>query len=476
MAATCKAILRPALQPGGPRPVNLVFTVNRQAKYLSLGFAVPEKDWNEDGSLQKPNWIRSKNTGAESFNKTIQRRLKLAMAWINYDPTLTSAAWRDAVKAGHEPGKAPAAPTPAQEDFLAYFAKEVARRKVHGNPRSAEKLESILNKLKVYRGWIDPSMKPGRLKKIADGADRSQLLTGWVPLTEGQPARPLPFSELTASFIRDYRVWLEKVVGNKGQTPAKELSFIKTIVALAIDDNKLEYHQNPFKRMSLGTGEAKEKEKLSDEEVLALETVELPAEKWYQVSRDAWLLQYYLFGARVADVLLLRWRTVQQDIKFQEQKTGKWKTVARHERLDRVLHRYAGHVTENDFVLPLLDAREWYTKYPEGWSVTQLEESHEFRAHYVALLKRIESLTTLLNQYIKKVATEHAGIQKHITNHVARHSFTAMARRKGVGSFDLRDMLNHESVEQTERYAGSLEKDQLAHRAHELYGPESQNQ
>lgn len=454
MAATYYAKLRKHNEDG-TQDVYLVLTVARKPAYLSLGFSVLPKHWNKAASLQKPLWVRSANLAAIVHNATIRTKLELAAAWITARPTLTSTEWRDKVKSGLDPGSLASQEQEqaSAHDFLVFFAQEVDRRRIAGKIRTAERLQNILNKLREYQGWVPRQ------------GDAPEL-----------PPRPLPYTDLSARYVADYRAWVTGVKGNKGQTPDKELAFIKTILRLAIDEGYMPAQKNPFANIKFSTPAAR-KVKLTEEEVQRLERVALPATPGLQYARDTWLLQYFLYGSRIADVLLLRWADVgDAELSFQEQKTGKWKAVGRSERLDLVLERLrraavsqrSREVKPSDFVVPLLSGEQWYTQFPPHWSIADLEASRAHRAHYEQLLKRLASCTAKTNYYLKSAA-HHAGIAKHITTHVARHSFAAMARRSQVSSFDLRDMLGHHSVALTERYAGELERDELSSRAGALY-------
>jgi hypothetical protein len=100
----------------------------------------------------------------------------------------------------------------------------------------------------------------------------------------------LSFSELTVWLVRDYETYLAGL-WNRETTLNKELSFIKTMVLQAIDEDKLAEAKNPFKKINLKEGKARPKAKLSDAEVALLEA--LPAEqlsKGELRARDAWLI------------------------------------------------------------------------------------------------------------------------------------------------------------------------------------------
>ena len=62
-----------------------------------------------------------------------------------------------------------------------------------------------------------------------------------------------------------------------------------------------------------------------------------------------------------------------------------------------------------------------------------------------------------------------AGIDKNLTSHTARHSFANRGQRQGVAAADMRDMLNHHSIAQTETYFGELERAGVSEKARSIY-------
>jgi integrase len=241
------------------------------------------------------------------------------------------------------------------------------------------------------------------------------------------------------------------------------------MVLRAIDDGALPADKNPFLRLKLKEAKARPKAKLTDREVAQLEA--LPTEQLaldQLRARDTWLLQFYLLGSRIGDVLTLRWRDVRpSEVEFTEHKTGKQKIAPRHAALDAVLARYGPGAPE-DFVLPYLKASASYAQFPAGLTWAELSRLPLYRPKWLALLPRVEAATATINGKLKKVALL-AAIEKNITTHTARHSFADRGRRLGLPAADMRDMLNHHSIAQTEEYYGELERSEMNQKAVGIY-------
>jgi integrase len=71
------------------------------------------------------------------------------------------------------------------------------------------------------------------------------------------------------------------------------------------------------------------------------------------------------------------------------------------------------------------------------------------------LANKISSSTVLINRSLQEIGHK-LEINKRITNHLSRHSITSISKGLGVDIYDLKNMLGHTSVKQTEIYVNSL--------------------
>ncbi|ROL58949.1 hypothetical protein D9V86_11320, partial [Bacteroidetes/Chlorobi group bacterium ChocPot_Mid] len=61
----------------------------------------------------------------------------------------------------------------------------------------------------------------------------------------------------------------------------------------------------------------------------------------------------------------------------------------------------------------------------------------------------------IINKHLKKWS-EKAGIKKHVTFHVAKHTFATMSLNAGVDIYTLKELLHHSNIRTTEIYAKLL--------------------
>jgi integrase len=71
-----------------------------------------------------------------------------------------------------------------------------------------------------------------------------------------------------------------------------------------------------------------------------------------------------------------------------------------------------------------------------------------------------QQLTELINKNMKKVCTD-LKINKNVTTYFARHSFATVLKRSGAKIEMISELLGHSSVDVTENYLDSFEKEQI---------------
>ncbi|MEO1632485.1 MAG: tyrosine-type recombinase/integrase, partial [Bacteroidota bacterium] len=101
------------------------------------------------------------------------------------------------------------------------------------------------------------------------------------------------------------------------------------------------------------------------------------------------------------------------------------------------------------FVFPML----------EGYDLSTPRKLHNAKS----------SQNALVNKYLKKIAAL-AGIETPLSFHIARHSFADVARTSGWSVYDIKNALQHSSLEKTERYLKGFDSDALDARMDDLFG------
>ena len=135
-------------------------------------------------------------------------------------------------------------------------------------------------------------------------------------------------------------------------------------------------------------------------------------------------------------------------------KSGKERDLAVVPAAGAILARYENRKKE--------DADGYVFSFLDGYDLDRKAPDPE------AFRRATASQTTAANGVLKEVA-HAAGIDKHITTHVARHSFADLARKKGWGVYDISKALAHSKLRETEVYLASLDHDDLDEKMHALF-------
>ncbi len=164
------------------------------------------------------------------------------------------------------------------------------------------------------------------------------------------------------------------------------------------------------------------------------------------------MLSFFCAGIRAGDLVQLRWKNVSHDgrISYVMDKNGKIRDLILVRQAKDILALYDGEHEKEDYIFPFLDKTAPWYKYV----------THEQRKVMPVKIKeqlyaKISSVNTVLNKYLGKMG-EMAGLDKHISFHVSRHSFAYQAIRSDVDSMAIKKALAHTSLQTTETYLGEL--------------------
>jgi integrase/recombinase XerD len=231
-----------------------------------------------------------------------------------------------------------------------------------------------------------------------------------------------------------------KANGNNQNSIFRRISFFKSFIKWVNKEYDLRIDvENPAKKHK------SKKEKLSVDEITMLSEFDLSKfGKKIQMARDIFLMQYYLYGSRVSDVLRLRLEDVKSDrINIIQHKTKAIVSIKISQNIKDIIDKYKGQSLF--FVFPELDR-------------FMPDVTH----------KNIDSVVALMNKNLRIIA--HAcGIEKHISTHVARHSFATNADKVVMDKRHISKALGHSTFKMTENYLSDLRDDEIDDSMGELY-------
>ena len=242
---------------------------------------------------------------------------------------------------------------------------------------------------------------------------------------------------------------LRETCKNSVNTTRKELQRLRRVIRQGIKDGIVKPETDPFLVYDRPAGKQPERRKLSFEEIATLELLELEAGSPVRATRDAFLLAFYGGGMRFGDVCLLRPEHIQEGrLEYRMMKTGSLVSVPLPKPALQIVEVYRSN--EQTYLFPFL--KDGDEKSP------------------VELRRRINSRNVIANQNLKRLARLADLKGEGLTFHVARHSFADYARRQSGDLYAVSKTLGHTSLQVTQQYLRSFDRDAVDKLADSLWG------
>jgi len=255
------------------------------------------------------------------------------------------------------------------------------------------------------------------------------------------PDLTIPIEEIDekwfSSFIR--RMGSVKV-GNSNNTIKKKIKLLRGLI--------LRYSSKgvtrEIKAVTITTTRTV-KQKLTGAELNALEDLELEEYSQLEAARDLFLMQVYLRGIRVGNVLQARAAQFKEGrFYYKADKTGLEQSVK---------------LIENAVIIVDYWSKKGYDKLFPFFTWKPKKSLSPFKNERERL-KTKEICTTVVNKYLKQLGVM-AGIRKPLTSHIARHTFARMAIDKINNPMITMELLGHSSLAVHQAYLNDLRKDDV---------------
>jgi site-specific recombinase XerD len=302
--------------------------------------------------------------------------------------------------------------------ITAALIRDIIRGK---DPRSEEKhmlLETFSKHNKEVQELVGKGYAPGTLTRFKTAWKHTHAYIRDTYQVEDIDVRNLDYA-----FVDGFKHWLRTVKNCNHNTTMKFIACCKKIVRRCIRYGWIQL--DPFNGFSMGLHEV-HREVLTKEELQTLAAKEFPVARVAQV-RDIFLFSCYT-GLAYIDIRQLTRASIAIGVDG-----GKWIFTQRQK-------------TDVPSRIPLL---------PQALNILARYE------HHPASERRGLALPVLSNQkmnaYLKEIA-DLCGIQKHLTFHIARHTFaTTVTLSNGVPIETVSKILGHTNLKTTQHYAKILD-------------------
>lgn len=272
-----------------------------------------------------------------------------------------------------------------------------------------------------FNGDLHPKLADLLQSKIENLRDNNQNRTAdkysaiKVKLMKFDPE--VKVDDLDTAWIKKFDSFMESEYGNKPNTRKKELARIKTLTNKTFEGYSFTPLQTHVESLTI-----------QEKEILENYTTDNYKKKMYV---DIWLFALYNCGMRAHDVLTLRTENIVNGILSYDSQKGEGK----HHEIelsDKSLAIIDRNLNNSEYVFP----------------VVKLDY---YKPNKKVFEKHVNAKNALVNKYLKEAAIE-LGINKKITMHVARHTFTSLMDEMNVSTRLLQSMLGHSKRETTEIY------------------------
>ncbi|HEY1056451.1 MAG TPA: site-specific integrase, partial [Emticicia sp.] len=250
----------------------------------------------------------------------------------------------------------------------------------------------------------------------------------------------LAFSEITVDYLKDYRNYLLRDLGNSINTVHANFAKIRLIINNAIKEGVINGDKNPFRNFKLKWENTK-KEFLTEDELYRIENLELNDKHVINHHRNMYVFAAYVGGLRISDLLLLQWKNVDSGIiTLRIEKTQAQLSIKVPQKAMEILEFYRTNYkqSDNDFIFPILKNIDLSSK--------------------VSKVKAISSATAYANKNLRLIAKK-AEINKRITFHTSRHTFATRALKKGIPITHVSKLMGHAQLRETMGYAKIVNED-----------------
>ncbi len=372
-------------------------TANRRSAERQI-CALPPSDWNP-----RTGRVRNSNPNATKLNKLIRKRVQDVDGYLleleAQEQPIEAAAVLSVVFAGQT------------YTFTGHFRTYIKARRDQGKISTARLYQQYLDRLLNYT-----------------------------------KQREVTFTEFTDTFLNGLiKFWRDNQIS--GNTVRHRVLVFESVFRDAVKRNLAK--GNPFAFIDLKETKVRKK-KLTVEELAKLAELPVTPGSGRFHARSYFMIQFYLRGLRVSEVLTLKRENVRLEngepiyIELTSQKTGELMAIRLHATAQKWVKPYLSSKTP--FLLPFL---RWVPNPKSTPDENTLD-----------LLKRLANGRSLITYHLAKLETL-LGFTKKLRSHMARHTFADQADKKITDKRKISEMLGHRDFKTTQIYLSDLRDDEL---------------
>lgn len=390
----------------GTYPVYLRITENSRHTKIRLDAYVRDKS-HFKAQAPRNNWISTKEPLHKVFNQTLASVLEQAYkvkSTLEAQGNYSVQALADALK-----GKS----TLAVMEFIGQMERDL-----------------------LAKGQVESSMAKTTLVKYLSA------FTG---------GKDLFFPQINKKFVAEFESYLCSHKGLRGR-PLSRTSISQLLITLRICYNKAKEYgyvpqeSNPFFGFKVKK-DGKHRSSLTQDEVEKIKALDLECGSRLWHARNCFLFSMYMAGIRFGDLATLKWENVSDGrLVYTMHKTGKTVDLAIIPPALEILKYYEQvEVSPEDFIFPL-GQRPVIRRL-----AARTKQAMQKRYDKTVQNRRV-------NVALEEIARK-AGIDKHLTFHIARHTFASVALWSEGNIQMISQLLGHSSISITQTYLSGFSRE-----------------
>ncbi|SFS88250.1 KilA-N domain-containing protein [Sphingobacterium wenxiniae] len=237
--------------------------------------------------------------------------------------------------------------------------------------------------------------------------------------------------------LKDYASYCKKTLKNGNTTTHMSLKILRIFYNDAMKEELIPYAVSPFEKVKIPKSNV-ERQYLNKQQLEDLENLDLSQKPHAVVHRDMFLFSVYAGGLRISDVLLLQWKSYNEEtqkITKVIQKTQKQHTFKIGTKAVEIINKYKPKNPNPDaFIFSVLEN-------PERIFVDEQFKSLKLRGKI-----------RLGDVHLDKMG-EEIKLPFKLHFHLSRHTFATNALNNGMRIEYVSKLLDYSSIRQTQVYA-----------------------
>lgn len=311
---------------------------------------------------------------------------------------------------------------------------------------------------------------------------------------------------INRDFLDDFKIYLFGIVKIKQNGFYAYFKVFRSFINKIIDSGNAQFkpEYNPFLNYKMNELPV-HKTKLSLKQFNAIKDFDYKYNSGIGIARNMFVFSYFSGGMRIADLLTLQWRNIDDGrLKYTMRKTKKQISMPLNTQQIEILSCYLPDSLSLSESLPQISNTEilkWKQKVIASKidSISLVKEKKEsnpvnpiyevfnklkllkpneyifppmrgFKHNNVTeLQKKILSKTAVINKFLKQISLD-CEIGVEISTHIARHTFSDLIRQSGVGIYEISKILGHADIAVTQKYIESLDQESVDDSLNNFFG------